>query len=742
MIDSNRTIGIVCGASEWPYLPNFESAEAFDNTARNVRNYLAGENGLSLRPENTLWLFNEPDAVQQYDRIFNFLTQRLAALNAPNGSGTLVLFWYIGHGAFFESDRDYCLLVRGTRAPIEMITSLRVATLAKIFRKVAQRSARTLILDCCFAGEAAISFQGSLDQAVAAKASQAVETDHGVALLCAASARNPAQLEDKSTMTLFGRAVLEVLTRGDQSVFGAMSLRDLSRLANLKLSSYEVEDPPRSEVHSPDQAGGDLAARPLFPNPAAPPRVFEATSSAVNTQLGAEKSQGLSSVSRNKLCLSDLLTNDPARAYNAARAVVKGGQVDVAALVKVVPRNEFVARIVRFALAAAPETSADLILRRIRAASDNWRDAAEAVDKLSPAHLPFVKDGLMSIAQSRDRDAAYLAVDGLGRAGAASCAVYVRELAERDTEEMDRNAGNTARALARMIRFCDETGTASDAHRDAATHALGNFLIRNYGSPHLSNLWDVYYSLRRLRPWHADVLLESYLGADSDLLVELAATAVGHMRLSRARSAINSRISEVGAQAQAKLLEELGRIGGIPSFEILRAHAESGSLGDAARLGLSICLEFAPEDEFETLARDLLNCPPQFRWWIFRAIGVRQWEPLLRALEDGLDDPLDVNRGVAAIALARVLGPESSERTMTARAEAASPNERFLTTVAALQASGQTSLVGELAAPAVASNVWDYESALLDDVFAVLDNVGEQPGCELADSLRWVRTAP
>jgi hypothetical protein len=356
MIDHNRTVGIVCGAGEWPNLPNFESAGAFGNTTQKVREYLAGENGLALHHENILWLFNESDAVQQYDRIRNFLAQRLAALNAPSGEHALVLFWYIGHGAFFESDRQYCLLVRSTQAtPLEMVTSLRVSTLARIFRKVAPRSARTLILDCCFAGQAAISFQGGLDQTVAVKASEAVETDHGVALLCAASARNPAQLEDKMTMTLFGRAVMEVLTCGDQSVIGAMSLRDLSRLANLKLQSYGIEDPPRPEVHSPDQAGGDLAARPLFPNPVASTMVIDATSVAANIQFKAEMPQGLLSASQDKPCLDDLLIDDLSRTYNAAHAMAKSGQIDVPALVKVAPRNEFVAHIIRHVLAGPPK---------------------------------------------------------------------------------------------------------------------------------------------------------------------------------------------------------------------------------------------------------------------------------------------------------------------------------------------------------------------------------------------------
>jgi Caspase domain len=273
VLDPERTLAIVCGAKEWPNLDNLEAAEAFAKSANLIRRYLVQKKGLGISAERILWLFGKPSAAMQYELITTFLERQFEALDAPRGKGVLILFFYVGHGAFFGTSRTYCLLVKDTRKPLEADTSLRVASLARLFRSQAAESRRILFLDCCFAAEAARLFQGELDQAVSAKAREVVEqapTDRGVALLCASSARNPASLESPTSYTFFGRQLIEVLTKGDSGISGPLTLRQLCELVRRGLRSAAGDDAPNPEVHVPDQAGGDLAAFPLFPNPAQP----------------------------------------------------------------------------------------------------------------------------------------------------------------------------------------------------------------------------------------------------------------------------------------------------------------------------------------------------------------------------------------------------------------------------------------------------------------------------------------
>jgi DNA/RNA endonuclease G (NUC1) len=234
-----------------------------------LRAYFTSKATLAIPPPNLLWLFDKPDSVAQYDRIRGFLKTRFDALKSATGSDVTILFTYVGHGAFFGPHKEYCLLVKDTRAPLESDTSLRVATLARLLRGGAAESSRILILDCCFAGTAVSSFQGGLDQAVAVKADEAIQADRGIALLCASSARVPAYMDPKSS-THFSRELVSVLRTGDPRTRGPLSLRQIATLVQNRLAAAGIENVARPEVHAPDQTGGDVAALALFPNPAAP----------------------------------------------------------------------------------------------------------------------------------------------------------------------------------------------------------------------------------------------------------------------------------------------------------------------------------------------------------------------------------------------------------------------------------------------------------------------------------------
>ncbi|MFB7467685.1 hypothetical protein ACFCZ1_30040 [Streptomyces sp. NPDC056224] len=272
MLEPSRTIAITTGASEWPLLESFDAAPAFAKAAANIRGYL-GTGGLGIPEENVLDLFGKPNSLKQYEQIIAFLDGRMKKLETPHGENLLVLFFYVGHGAFFGTARDYCLLLADTRKPLESDTSLRVASLDRLLRLRAPFSARMLFLDCCFAAEAASIMQGAIEQVVGAKTDEILESsplDRGVALFCAASARDPARLADRDTHTFFNWALFEALRNGDPLKPGPMSLRHVADLAVAALDGLGQDGVPRPEVHVPRQSYGDLAAVPLFPNPAAP----------------------------------------------------------------------------------------------------------------------------------------------------------------------------------------------------------------------------------------------------------------------------------------------------------------------------------------------------------------------------------------------------------------------------------------------------------------------------------------
>ncbi|MFF0488349.1 hypothetical protein ACFYTQ_04930 [Nocardia sp. NPDC004068] len=264
-----RTLAIICGASRWPRLNNFESNQGFSNTANQLSGYLTSENGLRIRPENLLWLFDSPEgSINQLDQIDAFFEERFRIFEAPSGAAVTIVLIYVGHGAFFGRERMYCLLLRDTHEPHLAATSLRVADLANALRARAPQSSQFIVLDACFAGVAFKDFQSDIQQI----GYQKIENDlrevdaRGVVLLCSASARNPAQLDRSGLATMFGHAMLEVLKAGDAELHGAMSLGHVYKLTRRYLEGFD--NAPLPELHAPDQRSVDLCNMPLFPNPA------------------------------------------------------------------------------------------------------------------------------------------------------------------------------------------------------------------------------------------------------------------------------------------------------------------------------------------------------------------------------------------------------------------------------------------------------------------------------------------
>jgi hypothetical protein len=62
-----RTFAVVCGASRFPHLPQFESAATFANSATAIERYLSNHAGAGIPKSNLLWLFDEPGSTSHFD---------------------------------------------------------------------------------------------------------------------------------------------------------------------------------------------------------------------------------------------------------------------------------------------------------------------------------------------------------------------------------------------------------------------------------------------------------------------------------------------------------------------------------------------------------------------------------------------------------------------------------------------------------------------------------------------------
>ena len=78
---SQTTLLILLGASAWPFMPEFQSSEAFAKAARRLKAYFLNPRPFGLPAENLLDLFDSDKSADELDvEMGQFLQQRLAAM--------------------------------------------------------------------------------------------------------------------------------------------------------------------------------------------------------------------------------------------------------------------------------------------------------------------------------------------------------------------------------------------------------------------------------------------------------------------------------------------------------------------------------------------------------------------------------------------------------------------------------------------------------------------------------------
>lgn len=278
---ASTTLAIILGASAWPKTksPGFEASPAFASAAQGFKNYLLDPHSLGLPSAN---LFDQFDAAtgasDQLEKLGLFLEKRSQELKAGNQTIRDVLIYFVGHGGFADQSVDFYLMTRRTDASSLKATGIAIEALAEVVLKKARWTRRYIFLDCCFAAAAYRSFQGGPDQTAMIKAQKAFHMQakgigtpsKGTVLLCSSNQDTPSKILPDESCTIFSRALLDVLWRGDPNRSPMLSCRDIKDLAEMQLSASPELEAPRLALHSPDQSEGDVADIPIFKNLSSP----------------------------------------------------------------------------------------------------------------------------------------------------------------------------------------------------------------------------------------------------------------------------------------------------------------------------------------------------------------------------------------------------------------------------------------------------------------------------------------
>lgn len=259
-------IAIVLGASSWPNSDSLAGPESLRNSATAFVDYLHSPEGLYLRQEEVLSLFDSEDAPSKLiEQIISFLQG-----HKPRGGTTSLIMYYVGHGFFVHN--DYYLAIKHTNAEFSAASSLHVRDLADAILKNTFSLRRFVILDCCFAAAAYKEFQSAPLQAAVQKL-QSEMPPEGTALLCASGARDFGRAPKGEVYTMFSGALLRVLKFGNMAAGPELSLADVGDLTAALINDKYPDTAVRPEVHSPEKRKGDVALIPLFPNQAVRPDV-------------------------------------------------------------------------------------------------------------------------------------------------------------------------------------------------------------------------------------------------------------------------------------------------------------------------------------------------------------------------------------------------------------------------------------------------------------------------------------
>ncbi len=270
------TLVIILGASKFPKA-RFTDSNSFRNSAEYLKDYFLAKDGFGLEKDNLLYLFDCPNPPSLLDEeIANFLKQRQFELETNSKRNIDVILYYVGHGGFFGGKSEFFLALQSTRDANPLVSSYTIKSLSYTLKEHARDARKYLIFDCCYAASVFTEFQGE-PQDLASQKTMNEFPPKGTALLCAASADDPARNPPYEKFTMFSGALYDVLKKGDKNKSVKLSLSETGNMIWDIIRDRFPNEAVRPEVHSPYKKQGDLAVLPIFPNQALKEKAKEDT---------------------------------------------------------------------------------------------------------------------------------------------------------------------------------------------------------------------------------------------------------------------------------------------------------------------------------------------------------------------------------------------------------------------------------------------------------------------------------
>ena len=263
--DPTRALAVVMGASQWE-ASAYEDNVACRNSAEAFYKYVVDPNGLGLREDCVRAVIDDDSQYphQILEKLQAFLADQMRAMEDKKRPAKDLFFYYVGHGAFSESN-DYFLPILKTRGPDFEGTSIGLDALAKFIKAAARGLRSHLIFDACFSAATFKAFLAPGPADVAAQQALHAFPATGIALLCSAGRSDPALAPEGLRETMFTGELMRLLREGDKTAPKKLSFSDLAELVSERLQK-QFTDVIRPHVSSPRQKDGQVHLLRIFPN--------------------------------------------------------------------------------------------------------------------------------------------------------------------------------------------------------------------------------------------------------------------------------------------------------------------------------------------------------------------------------------------------------------------------------------------------------------------------------------------
>ena len=335
-------------------------------------------------------------------------------------------------------------------------------------------------------------------------------------------------------------------------------------------------------------------------------------------------------------------------------------------------------------LAAHPGPAAELAVPVIL--ESPWSAALAVSSYLGSGLRPFAADRLGKAINRSEVDRTRVIINGLGHLAAKDWAFAFSPLIEDKGYYTEKYVSFVVEALtfmfvdAEVTSFRDEASAIGDRLKDALEAGIAKW-------KHLSNVFGLgdRLVLRMCRGAQADVLVRDWLPSPTIDIRHIAVDALGDARIARSVPAL--RIAADRDPADTVSNGAILALGTIATRKAIEALLELGV--ERTRAGLLMCITELPDRAVsEQLIEHTLGQPGGhfMRWAALRAIGVFGDSSRADVLREELTGSSSLERGAAALALARVEGPRAYDAVHRAWLEGSDPLERIFSGLALILA--------------------------------------------------------